>query len=80
MYQLEVSTAFLNGELNETIFTKQPEWFVAKGQKYLVCQSNTSSIYSIKQSPHCWNSVLDRLLSKMGFTQTSSDLYVSYVA
>ena len=31
------------------------------------------SIYSLKQSPRCWNQTLDTPLKKMGFTQSTSD-------
>lgn len=69
---LKWQIVFLQNNLNDLL--------LYKGQKHLVCQSNISGIYSIKQSSHHWNSVLERLLSKMGFTQTSSDLYVYYMA
>ena len=72
MHQLDVATAFLNGELEEEVFMKQPEGFVAKGQEHLVCKLNRS-IYGLKQSPRCWNSALDNHLNKMGFKQTTSD-------
>ena len=77
LHQLDVATAFLNGELDEEFFMKQPEGFAVKGQEPLVCRLNRS-IYGLKQSPRCWNSVLDSHLNKMGFTQTNSDpcLYV----
>ena len=77
LYQLDVATAFLNCELDEETFMKQPEGFAVKGQEHLVRGLNRS-IYSLKQSPCCWNSLLDSHLNKMGFTQTNSDacLYV----
>ena len=78
MHQLDIATAFLNGELEKEIFMKQPEGFAAKGQEHLVCKLNRS-IYDLKQSPRCWNSVLDDHLNKIGFKQTTSDLCL-YVA
>ena len=50
----------------------QPEGFVAKGQEHLVCKLKWS-LYGLKQSPQCWNSVLDAHLKSMGFTQAESD-------
>ena len=66
MHQLDIATAFLNGKLEEEIFMKQPEGFAAKGQEHLVCKLNRN-IYGLKQSPRCWNSVLDDHLNKIGF-------------
>ena len=72
LHQVDVTTAFLNGELEEEVYMKQPKGFVAKGQEHLVCKLKRS-IYGLKQSPRCWNSALDSQLKKMGFVQTASD-------
>lgn len=48
---------------------KQPEGFIQKGKEHLVCRLR-GSIYGLKQSPRCWNSVLDRKLKNMGFVQS----------
>ena len=77
LHQMDVTTAFLNGELEEEVYMKQPEGFVFKGQERLVCKLKRS-IYGLKQSPRCWNSALDNYL-KMGFIQAMSDpcLYIA---
>ena len=72
VHQMDVKTAFLNGELNDLIYMKQPEAFIMKGQEGLVCKLKRS-IYGLKQSPRCWNSVLDEHLKSIGFVQTKSD-------
>ena len=69
---MDVTTAFLNGELEEEVYMKQPEGFAAKGQEDLVCKLKRS-IYGLKQSPRCWNSALDNQLKKMGFVQAKGD-------
>ena len=51
---------------------KQPEGFVEEGKEHLVCKLN-KSIYGLKQSPRCWNAVLDDHLRKIGFRQLTSD-------
>ena len=78
LHQMDVTTAFLNGELQDEVYMKQPEGFIAPGQEDLVCKLKRS-IYGLKQSPRCWNHVLDSHLKGMGFTQTASDpcLYVA---
>ena len=69
---MDVKTAFLNGELSEEIFLKQPEGFVEKGYEDHVCKLKRS-IYGLKQSARCWNEELDKKLKDMGFTQYKSD-------
>lgn len=77
LHQMDVTTAFLNGELQEEVYMRQPEGFVVKGKEDFVCKLK-KSIYGLKQSPRCWNSALDNKLKSMGFVQTPSDpcLYI----
>ena len=79
LHQMDVSTAFLHGELAEEVYMRQPEGFVEQGKEHLVCRLQRS-IYGLKQSPRCWNHALDSKLKEMGFEQTSSDpcLYVHF--
>ena len=71
LHQLDVTTAFLNGELEEDVYMRQPEGFVA-GREHLVCKLKRS-LYCLKQSPRCWNSTLDGYLKQLGFLQSNSD-------
>ena len=57
---------------------KQLEGFVAKGHEHLVCMLK-HSLYGLKQSPRCWNSVLDKYLKERCFLQSASDPCI-YVA
>ena len=52
LHQMDVTTAFVNGELKEEVYMKQPEGYVVKGKEDLVCKLR-KSIYGLKQSPRC---------------------------
>ena len=49
MIQLDVKTAFLYGQLKETIYMQQPEGFLITGNEEMVCQLQ-KPIYGLKQA------------------------------
>ena len=57
VHQMDVVSAFLNGELKEEIYMKQPPGYVQLGKEGLVCKLR-KSIYGLKQSSRCWNEKL----------------------
>ena len=73
LHQVDVTTAFLNGTLEEEVYMKQSEGFSKEGEEHLVCKLK-KSIYGLKQSPRCWNMALDSYLRELGFKQSTSDL------
>ena len=78
LHQMDVTSTFLNGDLEEEVYMTQPEGFKVKGKEHLVCRLKRS-LYGLMQAPRCWNMTLDHLLKNMGFEQTKSDpcLYIS---
>ena len=72
VHQMDVSTAFLNGKLEEEIYMSQPEGYVKEGEEELVCKLN-KSIYGLKQSSRCWFNTIDEFLENSGYTKSSSD-------
>eukprot|EP00253_Pinus_taeda_P036705 PITA_36705 len=76
VYQMDIKSAFLNGELDE-VYIEQLEGFVLIEKKYYVCKLN-KVLYALKQAPRVWYARLDRYLQQQGFKKGSADndLYV----
>ena len=53
IHQMDVKTAFLNGDIDETIYMVQLENFVSGDTKRMVCKLN-KSIYELKQASRQW--------------------------
>ena len=58
IHQMDVKTAYLNGELDSEIYMSQPEGFVDTERPNHVCKLKRS-IYGLKQSARCWTTTLD---------------------
>ncbi|KAI3641430.1 hypothetical protein MIR68_000560 [Amoeboaphelidium protococcarum] len=68
--QMDFSTAFLNGDLDEEIYMAGPSHteFECKILKL------KKSMYGLKQAPRCWNNKIDQFLRiNLGFTRCSAD-------
>ena len=72
VHQMDVVSAFLNGELKEEIYMKQPPGYVQSGKEELVCKLR-KSIYGLKQSSRCWNEKLCNHLKSLGFKESGAD-------
>ena len=71
--QMDVKTTFLHGELEETIYMRQPEGFEVKGKgAELVCLLK-KSLYSLKQSPRQWYKRFDTFIIEAGFKRSCYD-------
>lgn len=68
VHHLDVKTAFLNGELEEEVFVKQPEGFIKKGQEHLVYRL-LKALYGLRQAPRAWYSKLNKCLEGLGFVR-----------
>lgn len=82
IYQLDIKTAFLHGDLRETIYMEQPEGFDDGSGK--VCKLN-KSLYGLKQASRQWYAKFDEFMQKFGLkpsnadpcVYTSAELYVA---
>ncbi|CAI5481529.1 unnamed protein product [Closterium sp. Yama58-4] len=68
--QMDISTAFLNGILEEDVYMTQPPGYEDGTGR--VCKLN-KSIYGLKQAPRCWYQKLAAVLEEMGFRTSSCD-------
>ena len=72
VHQMDVKTAFLNGDLEEEIYMEQPEGFVAPGQENKVCKL-VKSLYGLKQAPKQWHQKFDQAMIESGFKINECD-------
>ena len=69
IWQMDVKTTFLNGNLEEEIYMIQPKGFIAKNQEHMVCKLKMS-IYGLKQASRSWNVKFDQAIKSFGFEKT----------
>ena len=48
LHQMDMKTAYLNGDLVEEVYMDQPDGFLTKGKENLVCKLR-KSIYGLKE-------------------------------
>lgn len=68
--QFDIKTAFLYGDLNETVYMKQPIGFSDGTNK--VCKLK-KSLYGLKQSSRCWNHKFTYFIKQFKFVQSEAD-------
>lgn len=80
IHQMDVHTAFLQGELQDEIYMKQPSGYVDKDRPEFVCKLK-KSIYGLKQAARCWNTSIDTYLTSNGYKKSTADpcVYVKSV-
>nr|GEZ33640.1 zinc finger, CCHC-type [Tanacetum cinerariifolium] len=72
IHQMDVKTAFLNGDLDEEIYMKQPEGFVMSGHENKV-RKLKKSLYGLKQAPKQWHQKFDEVVLSNGFSLNQAD-------
>ncbi len=69
---MDMDSAFLQADLSETVFMKQPEGFVSQTHSNYVCRLN-KSFYGLKQALLMWNYMLDKHLHALQFQPLKAD-------
>eukprot|EP00253_Pinus_taeda_P020758 PITA_20758 len=71
-YQMDVKSAFLNGELEE-VYIEQPEGFLLSEKEDYVCRLK-KALYGLKQAPKAWYSRLDGYIHQKGSKKGTADI------
>jgi len=73
MTQFDVTTAFLNGLLEEEVYLDHSEGTKNQENK---CLKLVKALYGLKQAPRAWYGTLKTRMEEMGFRQLETDLCV----
>ena len=72
LHQMDVKTAFLNGDLEEEVYMDQPQGFETTGKESLVCKLK-KSIYGLKQASRQWYLKFNNTILSYGFVENTVD-------
>lgn len=73
--QMDAVSAFLQGDIEEEIYMKQPQMYGNNGEE--VCRLN-KSLYGLKQASRQWNKKIDMTLREMGLSRSKLDPCIYY--
>nr|GFA90978.1 retrovirus-related Pol polyprotein from transposon TNT 1-94 [Tanacetum cinerariifolium] len=72
VYQMDMKTAFLNGNLREEVYVSQPNGFVDQDNPNRVYKLK-KALYGLKQAPRAWYDMLSSFFISQDFSKCSVD-------
>ncbi|GKF64140.1 retrovirus-related pol polyprotein from transposon TNT 1-94, partial [Tanacetum coccineum] len=72
IYQMDVKTAFLNGNMQEEVYVSQPDGFVDPDKPNYVYKLK-KALYGLKYVPRAWYDMLSSFLISNEFSKGSMD-------
>jgi len=72
LHQMDVKTAFLNGDLEKDVYIDQPVGFIKEGKEHMVCKLK-KSIYGLKQASRQWYLKFNNTITSFGFKENIVD-------
>ena len=75
LYSVDISTAFLNGDMEHDVYMQQPEGFEEYFGPGFVLKL-IKSIYGLKQASRSWNKHFDKCIKTYGFVKNGEEPYV----
>jgi len=76
IHQMDVRTAFLNGDIDGEIYVRAPAPYFTPGRVWKL----RKALYGLKQAPRCWKIKLDQIMAQVGYEPTKKDscIYVKH--
>ena len=78
VFQMDVKSAFLNGELEEEVYVEQPPGFIDPKYPNHVYRLD-KTLYGLKQAPRAWYETLTQFLLESGFKRGTIDKTLFYL-
>ena len=75
IWQMDVKTSFLNGNLTEDMYMMQPEGFIDPTNAGKICKLR-KSIYGLKQASRSWNIRFDEVVKGFDFIKNEEEACV----
>ena len=72
LHQIDVKTTFLNGDLEEIVYMKQPKGFIMEGEEDMGCRLK-KSIYGLKQASRQWYLKFNETIKRFEFKKNVED-------
>lgn len=72
VFQLDVKSAFLQGDLEEEVYVQQPMGFEKQGEEEKVYKLK-KALYGLKQAPRAWYSRIESYFAREGFKRCPSE-------
>jgi len=72
LHQMDVKTAFINGDLEEEVYMDQPKGFVTIRKENFVCKLK-KSIYGLKQASRQWYLKSNDIILSYGLVENTVD-------
>jgi hypothetical protein len=69
MWAMDVISAYLNSEMKEVVYMRQPEGFVVRGEESKVCLMKRS-LYGMMQSSRNWAEHLESSLAALDWVRS----------
>eukprot|EP00253_Pinus_taeda_P023272 PITA_23272 len=78
IHQMDVKTAFLNGNIREEVYIEQSEGFETFDRESHVCRLKRD-LYGLKQAPCAWYTRIDNYFTGLGFIKSEVDANLYHI-